>query len=113
MNAPHATADASEPDIHELDHHLVSYKKIIVMLAVLTGIEFGISYLMAANHLGFIAGILILVALAFVKAVMVAKFFMHLRYDPRILGLLAVMPLILATPLNIICCFDAIKGPSI
>lgn len=113
MNAPHAASDAAEPDFHELDHHLGSYKKIITVLAVLTAFEFGLSYLMAEHHLGFLAGVLLLVALAFVKAWLVAKFFMHLRYDPSILGMIAVMPLVLATPLNVICCFDAIKGPAI
>ena len=113
MNAPHAHAASSEPDVHELDHHLTSYKKIIAALTVLTAIEFGISHLMAIHTLGLVAGIVILVALAFVKAWLVAKFFMHLKYDPRILSLLCLTPLILATPLNVICCFDAIKGPAI
>jgi len=111
MNAhePHGES----PDVHELDHHLADYKKIITVLAVATGIEFGISYVMATNAKFFVPGILVLVAIAFFKAVLVAKFFMHLRYDPRILALLAVTPLVLATPLNAICIFDACKGPSI
>ena len=108
----HGTLSAS-PDLHEVDHHLATYKKIIIGLSVLTAIEFGVSYMMAEKHVGLVAGILVLVCLAFVKAIMVARFFMHLKYDPRILGLIAVTPLVLATPLNIICCFDAIKGPSI
>ena len=95
-----------------MDHHLAHYKKIIVTLALMTGVEFGISYMMAEKHLAFVAGVLVLVALAFVKAGLVAKFFMHLRYDPRILGLICFTPLVLATPINIICIFDACKGPS-
>ena len=78
-----------------------------------TGIEFGISYMMGEHHIPFVGGILILVGLAFFKAWLVAKFFMHLKYDPRILAIIAVLPLVLATPLNLVCCFDAIKGPSI
>jgi caa(3)-type oxidase subunit IV len=58
-------------------------------------------------------GIVVLVAIAFFKAILVAKFFMHIRYDPKPLAILCVMPLVLATPLLIIGCFDAIKGPSI
>jgi caa(3)-type oxidase subunit IV len=100
-------------DVHELDHHMVDYKKIITILAVATGVEFGISAAMAGAHIGFVAGVLILVAIAFFKAVLVAKFFMHLRYDPKFLAILAVTPLVLATPLNIICIFDACKGPAI
>lgn len=112
MNAPDHGA-AAALDVHELDHHLVSYKKIITVLAVATAIEFGLSYLMQVKTLGFTAGVLVLVALAFFKAILVAKFFMHLKYDPKILALIAATPLVLATPLNIICIFDACKGPSI
>ena len=50
---------------------------------------------------------------AFFKAILVAKFFMHLRYDPKPLAVIAATPLLLASFINIICCFDAIKGPSI
>ena len=106
-------SEGAAPDAHELDHHLAHYKKIIVALALMTGVEFGISYMMSEKHLGFVAGVILLVGLAFVKAGLVAKFFMHLRYDPRLLGLLCCTPLVLATPLNIICIFDACKGPSI
>jgi cytochrome c oxidase subunit IV len=48
-----------------------------------------------------------------VKAALVAKFFMHLRYDPKPLTIFIVIPLVLASPILMICCFDAIKGPSI
>ena len=113
MQATEHTALGADPDVHELDHHLKDYKKIIVVLTVATAIEFGISALMAKGSLGFVLGVLVLVAIAFFKAVLVAKFFMHLRYDPRILSMIAITPLVLATPLNIICCFDAIKGPAI
>jgi len=113
MNATAHDAHGQAPDVHELDHHLGDYKKIITVLAVATVIEFGISYMMAEHHLGLVAGILVLVAIAFFKAVLVAKFFMHLRYDPKILAILCSIPLILATPLNAICIFDACKGPAI
>lgn len=113
MSAHEHAADADAPDVHELDHHLGHYKKIIVVLTVLTGIEFGISYLMGAHHLAFTVGVIVLLALAFFKAALVAKFFMHLRYDPKPLAIFIVIPLVLASPILIICCFDAIKGPSI
>jgi caa(3)-type oxidase subunit IV len=113
MNAHEHAAAGEAPDVHELDHHLKDYWRIIITLTVLTMIEFGISGLMAGHHLGFKLGIVVLVALAFVKATLVAKFFMHLRYDPKPLAIFAMIPLILASPILIICCFDVIKGPSI
>jgi caa(3)-type oxidase subunit IV len=111
MHAPEAHGDA--PDVHELDHHLKDYKKIIVVLTIATAVEFGIAYLMGTHVIGLFAGILLLVGIAFFKAVLVAKFFMHLRYDPKPLAFISITPLILATPFNVICIFDAVQGPSI
>lgn len=113
MSAPQHGVDGPAIDVHELDHHLHDYKKIIATLTVATAVEFGISYLMGEGHLGFAMGIVVLVVIAFFKAILVAKFFMHIRYDPRPLAILCVTPLVLATPLLIIGSFDAIKGPSI
>jgi len=113
MSAHDHAAESDETDVHVLDHHLGDYKKIITVLTVMTAIEFLISYLMAEHHIGLAMGIVVLVALAFVKAALVAKFFMHLRYDPKPLTIFIVIPLVLASPILMICCFDAIKGPSI
>jgi caa(3)-type oxidase subunit IV len=113
MSAPQHGVEGPAMDVHEIDHHLVDYKKIIVTLTVATVVEFVISYLMETHHMGFALGVVVLVAIAFFKAILVAKFFMHIRYDPKPLAILAVAPLILATPLVIIGCFDAIKGPAI
>ncbi len=113
MNAHEHAAEGSAPDVHELDHHLGDYKRIITILSVATLVEFGISYVISGGSLPLFAGILILVAIAFFKAILVAKFFMHLRYDARILAIIAATPLLLASFINVICCFDAIKGPSI
>ena len=102
----------SAPDTHTIDHHLSHSKKVITTLAIATAVEFGLSGLMAAHHLGFVAGVVLLVVIAFFKAALVAKFFMHLSYDARLLALLCMTPLILASPLLAICCFDMIAGPA-
>jgi len=109
MNDAHGK-DAPAGDAHA-ESHLPIYKKVIVTLAVLTAVEFGISY--AVHHgLAFVVGLLLLVGLAFWKAVLVARFFMHVKYDPGILAFLAVLPLILATPLLLLVGFDLAKGPN-
>ncbi len=113
MSGAHHGVEGPIPDVHEVDHHLKDYKKIIAVLAISTAVEFGISSLIAHRIVGLFPGILVLVAIAFFKATLVAKFFMHLRYDPKPLAFIAMVPLILATPLNIVGCFDAIRGPSI
>ncbi len=112
MNAPAHETHGEAMDVHELDHHRKDYVRIILVLVVATIIEFAISAMMAGGKIGLVAGIVVLVAIAFFKAVLVAKFFMHLRYDPKPLALIAMTPLILATPLNAVCCFDQGTEPT-
>lgn len=92
--------------------HLPTYKKVIGGLFALTVVEFGISFWMHAGF-PFMLGVLVLIALAFWKAILVAKFFMHVKYDPGILAFLAVIPVILATPLLLLVGFDLVKGPNL
>lgn len=94
------------------ESHLPVYKKVILLLAALTAVEFGIAMVIPHQGAVFVIGVLALIALAFVKAVYVARFFMHLKYDPNPLAFLACIPLILAPPLVLIAGYDAIHGPN-
>jgi cytochrome c oxidase subunit IV len=102
---------------HSADDHMSTYNKIIVMLTVLTAVEFGVGYMVKPGGdtepmLGFKLGLLVLCGMAAWKAVLVGKVFMHLKYDPRILGWMAVSPVILATPLVLFGLYDAMNGGS-
>lgn len=98
---------------HE-ESHLPVYKRVIVTLAVLTAVEFGIAWLMHGASPGLHAtGVLSLIGLAAWKAVLVARFFMHIKYDPRILALLAVIPVVLGAPIVFLVGFDLIRGPNL
>ena len=102
---------------HDADSHLGQYNKIIVVLTVLTAAEFGIGYMVKPGPdvepmLGFAMGLILLCGLAVWKAYLVGKVFMHLKYDPKILGWIAFSPVILGTPLVIIGLYDAINGGS-
>jgi caa(3)-type oxidase subunit IV len=113
MNAPDHAHAGDAPDVHELDHHLRDYWRIIITLAVATAVEFGISGLMGSHHLGFAMGVVVLLVIAFFKAILVARFFMHLKYDPKPLALIAMTPLLLSSFILIIGSFDACQGPNI
>jgi cytochrome c oxidase subunit 4 len=65
------------------------YVAIWVGLALLTGLELTIAFLPWPK----IAIILVLIALAVWKALLVALFFMHLRFERNRLRLLAIAPL--------------------
>jgi caa(3)-type oxidase subunit IV len=94
------------------ESHLPIYRRVIVTLAVLTAIEFGISYAMH-SFLPFVLGVLLLVGIAAWKAVLVARFFMHIKYDPKILAWIAVLPVFLGSPIVLLVGFDLIRGPNL
>ena len=75
------------------DHQEPNYMAVFYILAILTGLEIGAIYLPIAK---LIIGIL-LVGFALVKAMLVAMYFMHLKFEKRTLGIIALTPLILCT----------------
>jgi len=73
-------------------HSHPNYIAIFVFLGVLTAVELGVAFLPWPKTVL----ILLLVFLAMWKAVLVALYYMHLRYEPTRLRLLAIAPLPLA-----------------
>jgi cytochrome c oxidase subunit 4 len=69
-----------------------NYVLVWVALAVLTAVEVGITYLSWSKT----TLIVVLIGLAVWKAVLVAMYFMHLKYEKRPLRILAVAPIPLA-----------------
>jgi cytochrome c oxidase subunit 4 len=75
------------------EHKHPNYMAIFWYLAILTVVEIGVIYLPLGK---FTIGVL-LCALALTKAALVAMYFMHLRFETRTLGWIAVTPLAIAT----------------
>jgi cytochrome c oxidase subunit 4 len=73
-------------------HKHPNYVLVWFALAVLTAVEVGITFLSWPKT----TVILVLVALAVWKALLVALYFMHLRFEKRPLRILAVAPIPLA-----------------
>jgi cytochrome c oxidase subunit 4 len=73
------------------EHPEPNYMLVFILLAVLTGVEVGIVFLPLAKI--FIG--LMLVILAFTKAVMVAAYFMHLKFENKTLAIIAFTPIML------------------
>ena len=78
-------------------HKEPNYMAVFFLLAVLTAIEIGVVYLPTTKMI--IA--ILLVGLALGKAALVAMYFMHLKFEKRTLGIIALTPLILCTLLII------------
>jgi len=72
-------------------HKDPNYMAIFWWLAVLTVIEIGVIY----TGLGKLLIGILLVSLAVSKAALVAMYFMHLRFETRTLGYIAITPLLL------------------
>ena len=70
-------------------HAHPNYIGIWVALAVLTGVELGVAFLPFSKTVL----ILVLLGLAFWKAALVALYYMHLRFEPNRLRILAIAPL--------------------
>jgi len=72
----------------DLAHDEPNYMMIFYWLAALTAIEVGVTYAGIPKVLM----IALLVGLAVAKAAMVAMYFMHLKFERRTLGLIALTP---------------------
>lgn len=78
------------------------YMWVFLWLAVLTAIEVGVSNLAFDKTLQ----IILLAILAIGKAVLVALFYMHLRYDKPILAVIGGFPFFLAVVMALIILAD-------
>ena len=76
-------------------HEEPNYIAIFIYLSVLTAIELGVAYAPIPKSL-MIGG---LIGLAWVKAALVAMYFMHLRFERRTLAIIAIVPVLLVTEL--------------
>lgn len=91
----HSTPPADAAADEEIHHP--NYIGVWVGLAVLTAIELGVAFLPWAK----LTLVLVLIGLAVWKALLVALYYMHLRYEPNRLRILAMAPLPLAVILVI------------
>jgi cytochrome c oxidase subunit 4 len=82
---------AAAPEALTAERPAPRYMMVFLALAILTAIELGVAFVGLSRRLT----ILVLIALALWKALLVALYYMHLRYEPRRLHilLLAVVPL--------------------
>ncbi|MBI1882557.1 MAG: cytochrome C oxidase subunit IV family protein [Chloroflexi bacterium] len=85
-----------------VEHKKRPYLWVFLWLGVLTAIEVSITY----SGLPKLIQIILLVGLAATKVALVALFYMHLRYDKRILALIGGFPFFLATVMALIILAD-------
>ena len=82
-----------EPHAHGEHATIGTYVKVAIILTVVTALEFSVIYIRALTPI--LVPLLLVLSLG--KFALVILFFMHLRYDTRVLSALFVGPLLLAT----------------
>ena len=85
-NVPSDTTHRSHPN----------YLLMFLSLAVLTALEVGVTYIPNIPHAP------ILLAMAFLKALLVLLYFMHLRFDSKWFSFIFFIPFVLIIPLLIV-----------
>ena len=78
-----------------MEHARPNYWAIWGWLFVMTIAEVGVAKMPVGPAYPYGAKVLLLVGLALTKAALVAMYFMHLRFEKRTLGMIAVTPLFL------------------
>lgn len=83
-----------EPHGHTeaMPHHAVPYYLIFGVLVVLTGITVAVAFLDIHSE---IAKVLLALTIASIKASAVALFFMHLKFEGKLIYLILIVPLLL------------------
>ncbi|MGB7161522.1 MAG: cytochrome C oxidase subunit IV family protein [Tepidisphaeraceae bacterium] len=91
-----------------MPHHHVNYYAIFATLVVLTAITVGVYFLHPTSEL---VKILLALLIASVKALLVAYFFMHLKFEGKLIYTIFIVPLILCVLLVVALIPDVLKGP--
>lgn len=84
------------------EHTHPNYMAIFWMLAILTVLELAVIFM----GLPKLVMVILLCSLALAKASLVAMYFMHLRFEVRTLGLVAITPLLIGTLLVALLVID-------
>jgi cytochrome c oxidase subunit 4 len=99
------------------NHEHPNYIKIWVVLMVLTVLEVAVAFLPGEKYLGHVDGIhliaiVLLLGMAFVKAGLVAAYFMHLKFEQKNFVMIVSFPLVLACVLVILLLPDVAFAPA-
>jgi cytochrome c oxidase subunit IV len=96
---------------HGGEHHGPSFQQYMIIagiLAVCTGASFLVNQVVSAKFLAFV----LILSVAILKASLVGAYFMHLKWDWKLLYFLIIPAFILGTMMMIVLMPDALLGPS-
>ena len=91
-----------------LPHHHVNYFAVFVTLVVLTIVTVAATFIHTENEL---VKVLIALLIASIKATAVAMYFMHLKFEGKLIYLIMIVPLCLCVLLIFALIPDVMHGP--
>ena len=103
MNIPDVPHGTSVPAAH----HMVNYLRIFQILVALTLLTVTVAFLPIHNEL---VNVIVALAIAGVKAAFVARYFMHLKFEGKLIYTILLVPLSLAVILTIALIPDVALG---
>jgi cytochrome c oxidase subunit IV len=103
MGEPEEPHGHSEP----MPHHAVNYYMIFLALIVLTVVTVLVAFYRFNNEL---VNVLIALTIASVKATFVARFFMHVKFEGKLIRLILLCPLVLCVILMMALIPDIARG---
>jgi len=88
-------------------HHKVNYLAIFVLLIVLTVVTVVVAFVHIESEL---TKVLVALSIASVKAAFVALFFMHLKFEGKLIYLILLVPVFLSVVLVVALIPDIVHG---
>jgi cytochrome c oxidase subunit IV len=89
-------------------HHAVNYIAIFATLVVLTIVTVCVAFYRFENE---VVNLLLALLVASVKATLVAMFFMHLKFEGKLIYMIFFVPLVLCVLLIVALIPDVLHGP--
>jgi len=87
------------------------YMIIAVVLSVCTASSFLVNYLVRENTLTHVMGFVLILGVAIIKATLVGIYFMHLKWDWKLLYIIIIPAFVLAVMWAIVLMPDTFVGP--
>lgn len=103
MHEPEEPHGVSKP----MPHHRIPHYKVFGALLVLTAITVGVYFLHPSSEL---VKILLALFIASVKAVLVCLFFMHMKFEGKLIYTILIVPLVLCVLLVCALIPDVLNG---
>jgi len=108
-NATHSSREPEEPHgvTVPAQHHAVNYFAIFATLVILTIVTVCVAFYRFENE---VVNLLLALLVASIKATLVAMFFMHLKFEGKLIYLIFIVPLLLCILLVCALIPDIVHG---